>query len=134
MIQLTLTLKTIIALVVGTSDTVNNNSPIQGDVHLDNHSQPTCEMTVGFKPFTDMSFLVCLTITTASVTTLYFQSLSERGCLATQLYYLKKYNCNIIPASKCNVRFLSCHYQNFPNITNDFPKTSKHCQKCLAML
>ena len=45
MIQLTLTLKMTIALVVGTSDTVNNNSPIQGDVHLDDRTQPTCEMT-----------------------------------------------------------------------------------------
>ena len=32
--------------------TVNNNSPIQGYVHPDNYTQPTNEMTPGFKPFT----------------------------------------------------------------------------------
>ena len=40
------------AQVVETSVTVNNNSPIQGYVHLDNQSQPTFEMIPGFKPFT----------------------------------------------------------------------------------
>ena len=35
-----------------TSVTVNNNSPIQDFVHLDDHTQPTYEMTLGFKPFT----------------------------------------------------------------------------------
>ena len=32
--------------------TVNNNSPIQ-DVQPDHQTQPTFEMTPGFKPFTD---------------------------------------------------------------------------------
>ena len=32
--------------------TVNNNSPIQDYVHPDDHSQPSYEMTPGFKPFT----------------------------------------------------------------------------------
>ena len=32
--------------------TVNNNSPILDYVHLDYHTQPTYEMTPGFKPFT----------------------------------------------------------------------------------
>ena len=32
--------------------TVNNNSPIQDYVHLDDQTQPTFEMTPGFKPFT----------------------------------------------------------------------------------
>ena len=50
-IQLTLTLKMTTAQVVETSVTVNNNSPIQDCVHLDNQTQPTFEMTPGFKPF-----------------------------------------------------------------------------------
>ena len=32
--------------------TVNNNSPIQDYVHPDDQTQPTLEMTPGFKPFT----------------------------------------------------------------------------------
>ena len=52
-IQITLTLKMTSAQVVKTSVTVNNNSPIQDYVHLDDHIQPTYEMTPGFKPFTE---------------------------------------------------------------------------------
>ena len=52
MIQLALTLKMTTAQVVETSVTVNNNSPIQDYVHLDDQTQPTFEMTPGFKPFT----------------------------------------------------------------------------------
>ena len=33
--------------------TVNNNSPVQDYVHPDHQTQPTFEMTPGFKPFTD---------------------------------------------------------------------------------
>ena len=51
MIQLTLTLKMTAALVVKTSVTVNNG-PIQDYIHPDNQTQPTYEMTPGFKPFT----------------------------------------------------------------------------------
>ena len=51
MIQLTLTLKMTTAQVVKTSVTVNNNSPIQDYIHLDNQTQPTFEQTPGFKPF-----------------------------------------------------------------------------------
>ena len=40
------------ARVVETSVTVNNNSPIQDYVHPDDQTQPTFEMTPGFKPFT----------------------------------------------------------------------------------
>jgi len=40
------------AQVVETSVTVNNNSPIQNYVHPDDQTQPTFEMTPGFKPFT----------------------------------------------------------------------------------
>ena len=40
------------AEVVETSVTVNNNSPIQDYVHLDDQTQPTFEMTPEFKPFT----------------------------------------------------------------------------------
>ena len=52
MIQLTLTLKMTTTQVVETSVTVNNNSPIQDHVHPDDQTQPTFEMTPGFKPFT----------------------------------------------------------------------------------
>ena len=41
MIQRTLTLKMTTAQVVETSVTVNNNSPIQDNVHPDNQTQPT---------------------------------------------------------------------------------------------
>ena len=51
MIQLTLTLKMTTPQVVETSVTVNNNSPIQDDVHPDDQTQPTFEMTPGFKTF-----------------------------------------------------------------------------------
>ena len=54
-IQLTLTLKMTTAQVVETSVTVNNNSPIQDYVHPDDQTQPTFEMTPGFKPFTIFS-------------------------------------------------------------------------------
>ena len=40
--------------VVQTSVTVNNNSPIQDYVHLEDQTQPTFEMTPGFKPFTNL--------------------------------------------------------------------------------
>ena len=51
MIQLTLSLKMTTAQVVETSVTVNNNSPIQDYIHLDDQTQPTFETTPGFKPF-----------------------------------------------------------------------------------
>ena len=51
-IQLTFTLKMTTARVVETSVTVNNNSPVQDYVHPDDQTQPTFEMTPGFKPFT----------------------------------------------------------------------------------
>ena len=38
--------------VVKMSVTVNNNSPIQDYVQLADQTQPTFEMTPGFKPFT----------------------------------------------------------------------------------
>ena len=44
------------AQVVETSFTVNNNGPIQDYVHPDDQTQPTYEMTPGFKPFT-LTFL-----------------------------------------------------------------------------
>ena len=45
------------AQVVETSVTVNNNSPIQDYVHPDDQTQPTFEMTPGFKPLTVSTFL-----------------------------------------------------------------------------
>ena len=52
MVQLILTLKMTTAQVVETSVTVNNNSPIRDYVHQDDQTQPTFEMTPGFKPLT----------------------------------------------------------------------------------
>jgi len=46
------------AQVVETSVTVNNNSPIQDYVHLDDQTQPTFEVTPGFKTFTVVSALL----------------------------------------------------------------------------
>ena len=60
MIQLTLTLKMTTAQVVETSVTVNNNSPIQDYVHQDDQTQPTFEMTPGFKPFIKLLILIDL--------------------------------------------------------------------------
>ena len=53
--QLTLTLKMTTAQVVETAVTVNSNSPIQDYVHPDDQTQPTFEITPGFKPFTVLS-------------------------------------------------------------------------------
>ena len=55
--QLTLTLKVTTAQVVEKSVTVNNNSPIQDYVHPDDQTQPTYEMTPGFKPFTEELYI-----------------------------------------------------------------------------
>ena len=59
---LTLTLKMTTAQVVEMSVTVNNNSAIQDYVHPDNHTQPTYEITPGFKPLTNcpLLFTLCL--------------------------------------------------------------------------
>ena len=59
MIQLTLTLKMTTAQVVETLATINNNSPILDYVHRDDHTQPTYEMTPGFKPFTATNIFLC---------------------------------------------------------------------------
>ena len=40
--------------------TVNNNSPILDYIYLDDHTQPTYEMTPGFKPFTVYLLVVYL--------------------------------------------------------------------------
>jgi len=59
-IQLTLTLKMTTAQVVETSVTVINNSPIQDYVHPEDQTQPTFELTPGFKPFTVRHFFVTI--------------------------------------------------------------------------
>ena len=51
-IQITLTLGMTTEQVVESSITVNNNGPFQDYVHPDDQTQPTFEMTLGFKPFT----------------------------------------------------------------------------------
>ena len=51
-VNVVLTLKMTPAQVVEMSVTVNNNSPVQEYVHPDHQTQPTFEITPGFKPFT----------------------------------------------------------------------------------
>ena len=51
------TLKMTTAQVVEMSVTVNNTSPIQDYVEPDDQTQPTFEMTPGFKPFTRSKWL-----------------------------------------------------------------------------
>ena len=46
------------AQVFETSVIVNNNSPIQDYVHPDDQTQPTFEMTPGFKPLTALGYLL----------------------------------------------------------------------------
>ena len=58
--QLTLTLKMTTAQVVEPSVTVNNNSPIDDYVHSNDQTQPTFEMTPGFKPFTELISLIII--------------------------------------------------------------------------
>ena len=50
MIQLTLTLKMTTAQVVETSVTVNDNSPIQDYVNLDDQTQPTFDIIIVITP------------------------------------------------------------------------------------
>ena len=50
-IQLTLTLKMTTAQVVKTSVTVNNNAVLFRTTFTLTQTQPTFEMTLGFKPF-----------------------------------------------------------------------------------
>ena len=47
------------AQVIETSVTINNNSPIQDYAHPDDHTQPTYEMTPGFKPFKLLNAVFC---------------------------------------------------------------------------
>ena len=55
-IKVTLTLKMTTAQVVATSVTVNNNSPIQDYVHLDDQTQPT------FKYILLLKFIIIIII------------------------------------------------------------------------
>ena len=68
--QLTLILNMTTAHVVETSVTVNNNSPVQDYVHPDYQTQPTFEMTPGFKPFTILNSYEKITRTTSVKETL----------------------------------------------------------------
>ena len=64
--SLTLTMTT--TQVVETSVTVNNNSPIQDYIHPDDQTQPTFEMTPGFKPFTALQIMLALIVTFPGLT------------------------------------------------------------------
>ena len=59
-----------IAQVVEMLVTVNNNnSPIQDYIHPDGHTQPSYEMTPGFKPLTMMIMLMTMTMSIARIKT-----------------------------------------------------------------
>ena len=62
MIQLTLTLKMTTPQVDETSVTVNKNSAIQDYVHPDDQTQPTFEITLGFKPFTIIIIMMMIKV------------------------------------------------------------------------
>ena len=66
MLQITLTLKMTSAQVVETSVTVNK-SPTQDYMYIpsDDYTQPTYEMTPGFKPFTCKSLFTLFAYSTA---------------------------------------------------------------------
>ena len=61
-IQLSLTLKMTTPQVDETPVTVNKNSPIQDYVHPDDQTQPTFEITPGFKPFTIIIIMMMMMI------------------------------------------------------------------------
>ena len=61
-IQVTLTLKMTTPQVDETSVTVNKNSAIQDYVHPDDQTQPTFEMTPGFKPFTIIIIMMMIKV------------------------------------------------------------------------
>ena len=63
------------AQVIETSVT-NNNSPIHDYFHPDDHSQPSHEMTPGFKPFTMIITLMTMTMNKVRIKTKY-KDLSE---------------------------------------------------------
>ena len=61
-IQVTLTLKMTTPQVDETSVTVNKNSAIQDYVHPDDQTQPTFEITLGFKPFTIIIIMMMIKV------------------------------------------------------------------------
>ena len=63
------------AQVIETSVT-NNNSPIHDYFHLDDHTQPSHEMTPGLKPFTMIITLMTMTMNKVRIKTKY-KDLSE---------------------------------------------------------
>ena len=63
------------AQVIETSVT-NNNIPIHDYFHLDDHTQPSHEMTPGFKPFTMIIMLMTMTMNKVRIKTKY-KDLSE---------------------------------------------------------
>ena len=75
-------------LVVETSVTVNNKRPIQDYVHPDDQTQPTFEMTPGFKPFTQKSL-----ITRKKESSLQFSQAADRE-IDIQLIIVRQNNNN----------------------------------------
>ena len=82
------------AQVVEMSVTVNNNSPI----HLDDQTQPTFEMTPGFKPFTER---LCQQGALLTGCTIMFLSKSYRLWLHTLNDLIESHKkCNAITSCK----------------------------------
>ena len=72
------------------SVTVNDNSPILDYIHLDDQTQPTCEMTPGFKPFTKIQ---CNNDTlkkaqTRKMTTLFKRETNAESLMSTKLWLI----------------------------------------------
>ena len=86
-IQLTLTLKMTTAQVVEMSVTVNDNSPILDYIHPDDQTQPICEMTPGFKPFTKIQCNndTLMKAQTRKMTTLFKRETNAESLISTKL-------------------------------------------------
>ena len=93
--------------VVETSVTVNNNSPIQDYVHRDDQTQPTFEMTPGFKPFTTEIMSYCY------YTCQLFLRYKREIFILGVLEFLKR------PRS----------FPKIPEEVRSLPKTSKVCRR-----
>ena len=69
------------------SVTVNDNSPIQDYIHPDYQTQPPCEMTPGFKPFTKIQCNndTLMKAQTRKMTTLFKRETNAESLMSTKL-------------------------------------------------
>ena len=82
----------VICLIKWSSVTVNNNSLIQDHDHLDNQTQPTFEMTPGFKPFTVLHTMLVTYDSRKYKIVLSKSAFSESNCTiqGIEIYPVKK--------------------------------------------